>query len=186
MRKIVLIILLYSVTFYTFANEQITQESTSINISYFGEFITHPGLKVSLEIPFYKKKGHHWYYTIKGGGYTHCMNHTSLFVGSEVGYRYIFRNGFELNSLLGVAYLHKFLGAEIYKVTDSGELEEVTHYGSPHIMPNVNIGFGYTFLKESQNPFTLFSKTEIFGEYPYNTYILPHIALSFGVRLKLK
>lgn len=71
MKKIVFLILLCSITINVFADEQQDQMPKSIKIAYFGEFVTHPGLIASLEIPFYKMKGHLYFVTIKGGGYTH-------------------------------------------------------------------------------------------------------------------
>lgn len=157
----------------------------SLAIGYFGELITHPGLTVSLELPFYENGGNQLFITVRCGGYFHYLNHTALFVGSEFGYRYTFKNGLDIHTMIGVGYMHKFLGGTIYEVTDSGELVVVSDYDSPHFMPNLAFGFGYTFVKDSKNPINLYSRIEIFGEYPYNTYILPLLATSIGIRIHL-
>ncbi|MDC7225036.1 MAG: hypothetical protein PQJ60_14905 [Spirochaetales bacterium] len=172
-------------TLTLFGNDQPSQDSKSLSVAYFGEFITHPGLVVSLEMPFHTSKGHECFATVRGGGYYHYMNHKALFIGSELGYRYTFKNGLDLHALAGVNYMHKFLDGDIYEMTDSGEVDEVTDYGSSHFMPNIACGFGYTFAQDSSHPTNLYFRAELFGEYPYNTYMLPHVAATLGLRMDI-
>jgi len=182
-RILILLFLLISISIYT--NEKQVQNERSLSVAYFGELLTHPGLKISLELPFYTNNSNEYFAIIKGGGYFHYLNHTSIFVGSEFGYRHYFKNGFDFHSLIGIGYMHKILGATIYEVSGSGELLEIPNYGSSHLMPNIEIGFGYIIARDSDNPINIYSRTEIFGEYPYNTYILPHLATSIGLRINL-
>lgn len=164
---------------------QIFSEQKYLSLGYYGELLSHPGVISTLELPLYDNQKSNLFWTVRAGGYNHYLSYSALFVGSEIGYRYTWKSGFNLHTLVGLNYMHKFLDSPVYEFSEDGILTEVSDVGSSHFMPSVGFGMGYTLLKGTDNPMTIFSRTEFFGEYPYNTYILPHVTTCFGVRLQL-
>lgn len=179
MLKKYIILVFLSVTLSISADERY------LSVAYFGELVSHPGIVLSIENPILSRNNSNIFWTIRGGGYNHYMSNSTLFIGSEFGYRKNWNSGFDFHSQIGISYMHKFLDSPIYEVSSESELVRVKDYGTSHLMPNISLGFGYTFNRGKGREVNIFSRTEIFGEYPYNTYILPHVSFCLGFRTKV-
>lgn len=156
----------------------------SITVSYYGELLTHPGLLVTGEYHLVENGRSVLFTDFRVGGYNHFMNHTAIFIGAELGYRLDIGTlfGFEVNS--GVNYFHKWVDGDIYKI--SGDtVEKIDNWGSSHILPNITLGFSINMGKRNDKPLTFLVATELFGEYLFNSYMLPHLSINIGVRKTL-
>jgi len=151
--------------------------------AYFGEWIFHPGLEAGLEYRLSAKdrgrtRGGSVLFASNLASYVHVRNHTGLRLDAELGYRYTFRSGFFADGFVGAGYLHTFLGAPVYTVSDDGKVERVADWGRPAFMPLASLGCGLQL-----GEWAPFLRLESFGQYPYNRHVLPHFALLLGLRV---
>lgn len=149
-----------------------------INVSYFGDTLINPGIEIGYENTFYKGLN----FTLSIGAYIHQRNHVGLFFNPGLNWKHTFPIGYSMEFGVGLGYLHTFVhGGNIYVVDDSGGVSVKGNYGRPHFMPSVKLGLlGWDFRKKTRIPLRLNSDIIIFGQYPFNNYILPHIALKIG------
>jgi len=149
-----------------------------INVSYFGETITHPGIEIGYENTFFKS----FNFTVSIGVYTHPRNHTGLFLNSGINWRHTFPIGYSMEFGVGIGYLHTWeIGGDKYIVDDSGNVSIKPKSGYPRFMPSIKLGLiGWDFRKKTDIPLRLNADVIIFGQLPFNSYIMPHAALKIG------
>jgi hypothetical protein len=154
------------------------RENIPINVSYFGETIIHPGIEIGYENTFFKS----FNFTISIGTYIHQRNHVGLFINTGFNWRHTFPIGYSMEFGLGLGYLHTWEhGGDTYIVDDNGNVSVKTKYGHPHFMPIIKLGLlGWDFRQKMNIPIRLNCDVIIFGQYPFNNYIMPHAALKFG------
>jgi hypothetical protein len=72
-------------------------------------------------------------------------------------------------------------GGDIYTVDDTGNVSEKPNFGRPHFMPSIKIGLlGWDFRKKTNVPLRLNADIVGFGQYPFNSYMMPHLAIKIG------
>jgi hypothetical protein len=149
-----------------------------ISINYFGETFSNPGIEIGYENTFYKG----FNFTASIGTYIHQRNHVGLFLCSGLNWRHTFPIGYSMEFGLALGYLHTWAhGGKIYTVDNNGNISEKPNYGRPHFMPMVKLGLlGWDFRKKANIPLRLNADIVGFGQYPFNTYLLPHIAVKIG------
>jgi hypothetical protein len=149
-----------------------------VNISYFGETIVHPGIVIGYENTFFRS----FNFTVSMGTYLHKRNHTGLFWETGINWRHTFPIGYSMEFGLGLGYLHTWEhGGDIYMVDGDGNVSIEPKYGHPHFMPSVKLGLlGWVFRKKTEIPLRLNADIIIFGQYPFNNYMLPHAVLKAG------
>jgi len=149
-----------------------------INVSYFGEMLVHPGIEIDYENTFFKS----FNFTAGLGAYIHQRNHIGLFVNSGLNWRHTFPIGYSMEFGLGLGYLHTWEhGGDTYAVDDNGNISIKSKYGHPHFMPFVKLGLlGWDFRKKTNIPLRLNADIIVFGQYPFNNYMMPHAALKVG------
>lgn len=178
MKKILIIL-----TFVPFSIFSLEKEKIEFTAGYFGEQYTHPGVIFGGEYPLKKGDNLDLFTSLNLGGYYHFRNHTGLFINSDIGFRKKFKNHFNIETSIGVGYLHKFIDGDIYTIEED-ELKKKADYGRSKFMPGISIGVGYDLKEISGKPVTIYSKTALFGEYPLDSFLLPHITLIIGVKMK--
>ena len=146
--------------------------SAAQSVALMGEFLTHPGVVVGLEHPV----SDHAVLTWNLGSYVHVRNTVGVFTDVELGARHAFPSRFVLEGFAGVGYLHTFVQGPVY-VVEADAVEHVTDPGRASFMPTVR--FGVAAEREALTPF---AHLQVFGQYPFNTQVLPHVALVVGVR----
>lgn len=167
-----------------FGNAQFFKGEIPVTGSYFGETLLHPGIYLGTEYPIKNNL-----VTCFGmGTYLHCKHHLGLFLSSDLNWRKTFRFGYTMNFGIGIGYLHTWPhGGKIYVVNDNGDVESKTNWGRPSVMPSLKLGLlGWDFRQNDIFPCRIFADIVIFGQYPYNDYIMPHAALSVGITYYLK
>jgi len=149
-----------------------------INFSYFGETITHPGFEIGYENSFHKG----FNFTVSIGTYVHQRNHVGLFINGGLNWRHTFPIGYSPEIGIGLGYLHKWEhGGSTYTVDDNGNVSTKPKYGQPSFMPSIKLGFfGWDLRKKTNIPIRINTDIIAFGQYPFNNYIMPQIALKVG------
>ena len=146
------------------------------SIAYFGELVLHPGMEAELQHPLVHRGRSYAFVAAALGGYYHPRFATGIFLNGKIGYRLALRWGFFLDGRLGVGYLHTFLGAPVYD--SNGNV--LPSLGLPSVMPLASIGIGYSFIRTQTAP-SVFTRIVAFGQYPFNSTILPHLGVVIGI-----
>ena len=153
----------------------------AVTASYFGETITHPGATIGVE--YYARET--WAYKLvlssNLGWYRHRRNHQAALLDVEVGGRMTSRLGFYGETSVGLGYFHRFADATVYEVDGSGRVSESERLGSPALMGLASFGVGWDFRRNYLPPISVNLRAGVFGEYPYNQYILAHFFLRAGI-----
>lgn len=165
-----------------------------INLSYFGESMTHPGYRFGAEYQLSgkvstrtKRNGitinRKYELLLKGnlGNYYHFRNHTGLLLDADVGFRYIRKKGFKYEASLGVGYLHTFLQGDAYAVTDYSEVEKVPLAGQSNFSCLISWGIGRDYSFKYGKPWAWHIRNVLFMQYPFGSRCLWHSALELGV-----
>jgi len=154
------------------------KKNIPINISYYGETLIHPGIEIGYENTFFKS----FNFTVGIGTYIHQRNHVGLFVNTGINWRHTFPIGYSMEFGLGLGYLHTWEhGGDTYIVNDSGNASVKPKHGRPHFMPIAKLGLlGWDFRKKTDIPLRINTDIVFLGQYPFNSYILPHAAIKFG------
>ncbi|MFN3430562.1 MAG: hypothetical protein ACK46X_11475 [Candidatus Sericytochromatia bacterium] len=154
--------------------------SLPLTVAYFGEMGTHPGLLLGTEHTAWVAGWHRTFLSANVGGYRHPGNHVGLFLDAALGYRLNFPTGFSLESMIGMGYLHTLLDGQVYSAGPAG-VEAVTDWGRPAWMPSMTVGAGIEGARLGFERTRFFTRLQLFGQYPYNAYILPHVATQVGL-----
>jgi len=172
------LLLFFLLFFINNINAQVFEEQIPVTISYFGETIIHPGLYMGSE----RLLNNAFVVSFGIGTYLHYRHHQGLFIHANISWRKTFNFGYGVEFGMGLGYLHTWEhGGKTYTVDDYGNVKEKTKWGRPSLMPIIKLGFlNWDFRKNINTPLRLFSDIVIFGQYPYNNYIMPHIALKIG------
>lgn len=167
-------------------------EAWSISAAYFGEMVLHPGAVVGAERSL--SRGHRrygvvaygWFAEADLGSYWHARNSVAFFVLPQLGYRLVFPHGFRLEALAGAGYLHTFADGKVYAVGDAGQVQRVDDGGHPGLMLSAQLGIGWDFTVDHHGPLSVFVRVGAFGQYPYNTAVLPHLEAQLGISVPLE
>ncbi|MDH5717947.1 MAG: hypothetical protein OEZ22_09945 [Spirochaetia bacterium] len=153
-------------------------QSLPLTLSYFGETLVHPGVYAGSEISIHEN----FLASLSIGTYLHYRHHRGAFVNADFSWRKTFSIGYSMEFGAGLGYLHTWShGGTIYTVTDAGVVEEKPNYGFSSLMPKLNLNLlGWDFRKSHDIPFRAFSGIVLFGQYPYNQFMMPHFALQLG------
>jgi hypothetical protein len=166
-------------------------DAWSVSAAYFGETALHPGAAIAVErkLKFWGRRyglvEHGFFTEADLGSYWHARNDVALFVSTDLGYRLVFPKGFRLEGLLGIGYLHTFDDGPVY-VVNGGQVSMVSDAGHPALMLSALIGLGWDFTVGDHAPFSLFLRVGSFGQYPYNTAVLPHLEAQLGFSIPLE
>lgn len=152
-----------------------------ISISYFGNNLFYPGLKVSLEgFPFGKEriqrdleagrvKVFKFMSLTSIGSFVVPRTQTSLFLNTEAGMRLTFRNGLKMELFTGLGYMRVFNAGKTYKQNESGGFDRVFLAGRNYIVQNLTYGFGWDLFNKKGKPLSFHIRPSLYFLVPYNT-----------------
>ena len=150
--------------------------AVGLSAAYYGETVTHPGLMLGAEHALSPLAGGQLLAAGHLGVYAHPGYAQALFARSELALRWPLPGAFDLEAAAGLGLLHARVAGDLYVVGPSGAPERAFDLGSPALMPSLAFGLGRTWEGFGRS----FGRLEVFGQYPYNGYVLPHAALALG------
>lgn len=174
-----------------------TLRPKSIYASYFGETITHPGLKVGVTLQL-----HSWDKTkIKKSGiektiqksvdvspslgfFYHRGYQTGAFLLPELSYSRKNSKGNYLTCAFGAGYMRTFL-PNVYDLNAKGEIERI-HVGYNYFITNYSITFGKDLSINKNIPMSIYIKPQLMYAIPNYLNGVGYFALEFGVNYRLK
>jgi hypothetical protein len=160
-------------------------EMPELSIAYWGEMVSHPGASLGIEYPLFQSGSHRLFASAQLGGYTHPQNHTALFLLAQAGYLWQIGN-WSLDMALGAGVMDVWLSGPVYGSGNASAPVLINDNGHAAFMPAISIGAGYDLPAGTWlNMRKVFVKATVFGEYPYNTYLLPHLAFQTGFQWQI-
>ncbi|MPR36844.1 hypothetical protein [Salmonirosea aquatica] len=164
----------------------------SLRVGYYGETVTHYGLKVAREWSlrsFVKERNRARRQLLVAPAlavYRHPQNHVGLVFFPELTYRRTSRRGGIFEAGLAPAYFHYFLEGTTYSPDESGELQRVRLAGGNAFLPTVFVGVGKDLSVRRQVPLAWYTRLNVMQQRPYNTSALMRFSLEAGLILPLK
>jgi hypothetical protein len=154
-----------------------------VSVSYFGDQLVHPGLKVGVEYPLLSRTSRlrsmeRSLYVAPNLGVTwHPEHHTAAFVNGELGYRRTRESGWKRELILGLGAMRSNNASPTY--TPDGD--RVLLDGHTYVMPSVAVGFGRDLTDKRDLPLAWHVRPTLYMQAPYNTSIVPSLALETGI-----
>lgn len=168
-----------------------------LSVSYFGETITHYGFSVGADAPLHtwhrqkersdgtlKTRDHAWVAGLHLAAYWHPRSHYGVILYPTLGYTRTKTRGAFFQTGISLGYMRVFLDGETYQVNSGGELERVRLASRGAFLPGVYIGWGKDLSRTTGIPLIWQVKPSLLLQIPYNTGVLPRLALEVGVIYK--
>jgi len=194
MKKNLILLLMLLISVSSLNAQSFEFPQFQISLSYFGEMVTHGGVRLGITTPIsqkIKEKGESAFVN-KGwvvGGYVtyykHPRNHKGIMLTSAIGRQRIGEKGFQTSINLEAGYMLSVLDGETYEWNGS-EIVEADHRSSSHVVFGLNGGLGWNLDKKTNLPFSLMIQPHLYLQVPYNTIVVPRIALETKLSYNLK
>lgn len=179
--------LLYSLAL--FALGLTASKGQSLRLGYYGESVTHYGLKVAYERPIHsyvknRNQARKTFLFAPGlAVYRHPQNHIGFILSPELTYRRVGRRGGLLDLSVAPAYFRYFLDGTTYEADDTGDFRRVRLAGGSAFMPTVSVGIGRDLSVKHHLPLSWYTRLNVMQQRPYNTSHLTRFGLEAGVIL---
>jgi hypothetical protein len=119
------------------------------------------------------------------GFYRYPYNNSGLYFDGGIGKRYYREHPYFFEWLIKVGLLRTFYDGLVYSVDGNGNVSVLKNFGRYYALTGITTVFGYDFQRSKKpQPFALAFKPSVWVQYPYNSFILPHVscALTFEYR----
>jgi len=190
MKKIELFILMSCFcAFLTYGQEPNSSNTDSrlgVKLSYFGEFVMHPGFAIGVDYSLYKNNWLNVHWDSEIGAYYHKWNNNSLFLQSSIGNRFTTPISVFLDINVGLGYMLSTPNGDFYSVDTNGELSTKGRPYTSHLKPNISLLIGWDGSHRRNIPLIIQGGLEAYGQSHFNHSVLPHAALRLGVVYLLK
>ncbi len=121
--------------------------------------------------------------TSEVGFYRYPFNNTGLFLQQLVGFRYHKTKPYFFEWLLTVGALRTFYEGTVYSVSDAGAVSTLPHFGRWYAITGITTVFGHDWERSAKpKPLALSVQPSLWVQYPYNSFILPHLSLQVSVQ----
>ncbi len=188
MNRVLIILIIFSPTLLSGQkraipiNISLFNESTSIPFTRFFTLPIHPGIQTGTELNYKTKEHSRVFQTANILYFYH--NHLAQGIGlnTELGYEYRLKSGIAFSGLFGLGYLHTFVTAEEFTLSD-GQYEKKADKGNARLYPSLSFDIGYYLKKSEKTSPKLFLRYQSWAEYPYSPDFIPimtHINLHMG------
>jgi hypothetical protein len=166
----------------------------NMRVSYFGETLTHYGLRAGVEQPFGGSERTlangrvartEWLASVSLAVFRHPHNHLGLALLPEILWRHTGGTGWMVQAGLTPGVIRTFYEGKTFQPGPDGGWERVRFAGQWGALPGASLGGGWEFARQSGQPFTLYTGLSTFAQYPYNEKALGRFALEVGMIKKI-
>lgn len=182
--RYLLLIYAFLITHLAIAQDATQISRYSFAISYFGEKIFHPGLKLAANysIPvtneFFSKD--RLSAGISLAGYTHTRNHVGLRITTTATFFHVTRKGFEYGVGADIGYMRRTYQGKVFKVDSNGMVQQEPFAGQHALTYGLYIELGKTVKLRNGKVIRIFVQPGLFRETNYNDGGLTHPVVSVG------
>jgi hypothetical protein len=122
----------------------------------------------------------------ESGGYRQPFAYTSIIVNAGIGIRYIksTKHFTELSFSQGI--LRTAYDGKVYELDQNGNIKERILFGRTYLVTGVSYSQNWSLNKGSSNLWFIQLKPAIWIQYPYNSFLKPHLSLQAGISHRLK
>ena len=179
------------------------QKTPEFQLSYFGEYYAHPGIKVGYHLPFrgsvknkYRQKRGITKTKLRqfkvGGNlalYQQKNHHTGYLANVELTYQRTKFKSHKPNKIkhfeaaIGLGYYHYQLQGTTF-TTDNNSFKETNGNGNA-LMPSISVGWGRTLSFIKRADVRYFTKGSLYFEVPHGIGTMPHSVIEFGISTSL-
>ena len=172
-------------------------EYAPMYVSYYGNFITHPGVKLGfdwnllmIEKTKEKKKR---IKTIRKillvtpsiAYYSHKASHKGLIISTDLAWRRYCKRMFYREVSLGIGYFRKFNSGETWETIDAARVTNINSSSSGYFAPSISFAFGKRFTVKKAMPISVFTKLNTNVLSGYNACAVAEFSLELGARMTL-
>ncbi len=177
------------------ASSQLLNPQT-LSISYYGESIAHPGLKIGVD---YDLKNWQTNKTKKSsesitkqkslvlsptlGFYRHKAYQTGLFILPELKYNREKPNGNFFQTGIGLGYMRTFL-PDVYRLNPAGEIEKIGA-GYNYMVGTLFATFGKKITQINEKPLSVYAKPQLMYAAPNYAGGILYFNLEMGLQFEL-
>ena len=157
------------------------------------------GFTIGTSIPFHsiiKEKEHKdsktrisrkdEFISVESGGYHYPFAYTSIIINAGIGIRYIksVKHFTELSFNQGI--LRTIYDGKVYEVDQDGNIKEHLLFGRTYLTTGIAYSVNWSLNNKTSNLWFIQLKPSTWVQYPYNSFLKPHISLQTGVSYRLK
>jgi hypothetical protein len=114
------------------------------------------------------------------GFYRYPFNNSGLYFFQSIGIRYHKNKPYYFEWLISAGVLRTFYDGIVYSVDANGAVHEKNNFGRYYAVTGFSTVFGHDFERsKSPKPFSIDIKPFVWVQYPYNSFILPHLSAWF-------
>lgn len=181
---------LYSIALLTVG--MTAAQGQSIRLGYYGETVTHYGLKVAYERPIWQhvkqrnQATKQFLIAPSLAAYRHPQNHIGFVLSPELTYRRVGRRGGLFDLSVAPAYFRYFLDGTTYQAKPDGDFEKVRLAGGSAFMPTVSVGIGRDLSVKHNLPLSWYTRLNLMQQRPYNLFRLTRFSLEAGLVISLR
>ena len=115
------------------------------------------------------------------GFYRYPFNNTGLFLLQSAGYRYHKIKPYYFEWLVTIGVLRTFYDGTVYAVSDNGVVTTMGNFGRLYAITCFTTVFCHDFERNIKpKPMSVSIHTSLWIQYPYNSFILPHLSLQLS------
>jgi hypothetical protein len=163
-----------------------------LRVAYFGETVTHYGLKVAYEYPIISRikasnsARKEFLFTPGLAIYNHPDNHVGVILSPELAYQRTGRRGGTFEVGISNSYFRYFLAGKTFEVDENGGFRRVKMAGRGAYIPTVSVGFGRDLSIRKNRSLAWYAKLNLMQQRPYNASTLMRFGIECGIRKPLK
>ena len=124
-------------------------------------------------------------YGVNAGFYRYPFNYTGVFLTPFIGLRHYVHPSLFHETNFGVGVLRTFYDGIVYKVDEAGNVTEKNLFGRFYVTTSFSWAINFLWRASNQSIVAFQLKPVFWLQYPYNSFIKPHISLEVGMRYQI-
>jgi hypothetical protein len=181
----------------TFNKEFNLGEYAPLYVSYYGNFITHPGAKIGFDWNLFtvekkkeKKKRtktvrHLFFATPSVAFFNLNETYNALIVTGEAGWRRYGKRMFYEEVNVGLGYYTIFNRGDTWEANDDGTVSNIGTSATGYLAPSISFAFGQRFVLKNQMPMAVFARFNTNLLLNYNATSIAEVSLELGMRMNV-
>jgi hypothetical protein len=176
------------------------QKPVFLHTSFYFDFPKSVGAAAGIDFPFSSKikissskdgtkkiRYRDWILNADIGFYRYRFNNTGVFFIPSAGKRYSGEHPYYFEWLAGAGVVRTFYDGIVYSVDDNGKVQEKSYFGRWYATANIATTFGWNLAKaKNAKPVALQVKPVLWFQFPYNSFMLPHLSVEAGIKYHFK
>jgi len=122
---------------------------------------------------------------VNAGFYRYLYNYTGAFLTPFIGLRHYVHPCLFHETSFGLGILRTFYDGIIYKVDEAGNVTEENLYGRFYATTSFSWAINFLWHASKQSIMAFQLKPMFWLQYPYNSFVKPHLSLAVGIRYQI-